>query len=276
MPTFEGSEAEIFYEQFGEGHDVVWVGGGGSRGKDWQFYQVPYFREFYRNTTYDNRGIGSTTCDRPTPWPLVDFARDGAELIEAVCTPPVTLVGSSLGSAIAQQIAIDHPELVRCAIVMGTGAWSTGWCWDFQKAEIDFRKAGGELTGMMGVCHYAPMLYPARVLGDRELWPKLRDALLEWMESGENEISLIPQWEASLLFDQRDQLADCHVPFHVIAFTEDIQAPPQDAKEMADLMPNAEYHLLEEMGHGSWYGHAHDRLNPFIRELIDRPQTGSG
>jgi pimeloyl-ACP methyl ester carboxylesterase len=122
----------------------------------------------------------------------------------------------------------------------------------------------------MGVCHYAAMLYPARVLGDRELWPRLREILLGWMESGENEVSLIPQWEASLRFDQREALPNCRVPFHVIAFTEDVQAPPQDGEEMAAMMPDAEYHLLDGMGHGSWYGHAHDRINPYIAGLIDR------
>ena len=32
----------------------------------------------------------------------------------------------------------------------------------------------------------------------------------------------------------------------------------------------AELHLMPGMGHGSWYGHAHDTLNPFIEELIRR------
>ena len=49
-------------------------------------------------------------------------------------------------------------------------------------------------------------MYPARVLGDRELWPKLREELVAWIDSGENEVSLIPQWEACLLFDQRTRL----------------------------------------------------------------------
>lgn len=31
-----------------------------------------------------------------------------------------------------------------------------------QEAEIAFRKRGGVLDGMMGVTHYAAMLYPAR------------------------------------------------------------------------------------------------------------------
>jgi pimeloyl-ACP methyl ester carboxylesterase len=270
MPTFEGSDAAILYEQVGHGPDVVWVSGGGNVGRDWHLFQIPYFERFYRNTTFDNRGIGRTTSATEMPWGIDAFARDTAELIEAACDPPVTLIGISFGSAIVQQVAIDFPHLVRAAIVMGTGAWSTGWAWDYQQAEIDFRKAGGELTGLMGACHYASMLYPARVLGDRELWPKLRDILVAWMGSGENESSLIPQWEASLLFDQREQLPTCDVPFDVVAFTEDVQAPPQDGEELADLLPNAEYHLLDEMGHGSWFGHAHDRLNPFLKELVDR------
>lgn len=71
---------------------------------------------------------------------------------------------------------------------MGTGARSTGWGWDYQKAEIDWRKAGGRLDGMMAVAHNAA------------------------------------KWEACLLYDQMDTLPACTVPMHVIAFCEDVQA----------------------------------------------------
>jgi 3-oxoadipate enol-lactonase len=270
VATFRGTEASVHYDTFGSGPDIVWVSGGGSPGSDWHPFQMPHCEGSFRNTTFDNRGIGATTCDRPMPWTTEDFARDAAELIEAVCEPPVALVSLSFGSAIAQQVCIDRPDLVRCAVVMGTGAWCTGWGWDFQEAEIEFRKAGGRLEGLMGATHYAAMLYPARVLGDRELWPRLRDHLLAWMDSGENEASLIPQWDASLRFDQRAALPACTVPMHVIAFTEDVQAPPQDGLEVAELAGNGDYHLFEAMGHGSIYGHAHETLNPFIEELIRR------
>ena len=152
------------------------------------------------------------------PWPLEKFCADTIALIEEVCEPPVTLVGISFGSAIAQQVAIDRPDLVRSAIVMGTGALSTGWGWDYQKAEIDLRRAGGRLDGMFAVTHYAAMLFPAKVLGDRELWPKLRADLVEWLSEESNEESLIPQWESCLLYDQSAQLPECQVPMHVVAF----------------------------------------------------------
>ena len=35
----------------------------------------------------------------------------------------------------------------------------------------------------------------------------------------------------------KQRASDLDVPFHVIAFTEDVQAPPQDGREMADLLP---------------------------------------
>jgi pimeloyl-ACP methyl ester carboxylesterase len=270
MALFPGREASIFYEQTGTGPDIVWVGGGGTVGRDWQRFQTPYFDPHFRSTVYDNRGIGDTVCTAAMPWTIEDFARDAAQLVAAVCTRPVAFVGSSLGAAIVQQIAIDRPDLVRCAIVMGTGAWSTGWGWDYQQAEIEFRKSGGRLDGMMGVTHYAGMLYPARALGDRELWPKLKALMLEWMESDANEESLVPQWDASLRYDQRESLRSVRVPLHVLGFAEDVQAPPQDGEEVARLVPGAQFHLLDGMGHGSWYGHAHDRLNPIIERIIRR------
>ena len=56
MPEFRGSEAAIFYEQFGDGPDLVFVAGGGSTGSEWQRYQTPYFSQRFHATTFDNRG----------------------------------------------------------------------------------------------------------------------------------------------------------------------------------------------------------------------------
>ena len=147
MPTMQGSQATIHYEQVGDGPDIVWVSGAGGPAPRWDAYQLPYFRDAFRNTTFDNRGVGTTICDAPLPWPIEAFARDVADLIEAVCDPPVALVGLSFGAGIVQQVALDFPDLLRCAIAMGTGARSVGWTWDYQMAEIDWRRAGGRLDG---------------------------------------------------------------------------------------------------------------------------------
>jgi pimeloyl-ACP methyl ester carboxylesterase len=102
MPHFQGTESNIWFELEGpEGApQLVWVGGGGARGRDWQRFQTPHFKQRYRNLVFDNRGIGGTTCVAPMPWPIESFARDLAELAAAKGNGPAVFIGSSLGSAI--------------------------------------------------------------------------------------------------------------------------------------------------------------------------------
>ena len=270
MLMFEGSTTTIPYDQRGEGPDIVWIGSGGDAGDSWDEYQVPHFEPSFRNTTFTNRGVSPTTCTQLLPWTIADMARDTAELIKAVCEPPVIAIGLSMGGAIVLQLAVDFPDLVRVGIPMGTAARSYGWLYDYMQAEIDYRVAGGTLSGMMAVSHYAAALYPARVLGDPVLWPQIRRSLSAWLESDANEESLIGQWDACQTFDVTEQLGRCRVPLHVFAFGEDIQAPPAYGREVAALCPAAELHEFESMGHCSIYGHTHEELNARIEEIARR------
>ncbi len=261
----------MHYEQFGEGPDLVWVAGGGGRGASWHRWQIPAFESDYRNTTFDNRGIGLTECDAPQPWTIAHMAADAAALIEAVCEPPVFVVGQSMGGFIVTQLALDRPDLLRCVVASGTSAnGSRGWLGDYMGAEVELRRRGGSLDGMFALTHYAAELYPARVLGDEESWNAIKNWMLEVNFLEGNEESLIPQWQACIDFDVVDRLPECTVPFHVFAYAEDVQAPPQYGKQVADLIPGAEYHLFEGMGHGSLRGHGHAAVNEKIREIVDR------
>ena len=269
MPTFHGSEADIHYDRFGEGHDVVWVSGGGSLGSDWHPFQMPFFEARYRNTTFDNRGIGATTSRTEMPWPVEVFARDTAELIEAVCDPPVIIVGLSMGGFTVLQLAIDRPELIRVAVAMGCAASGhEGWLGDYMGAEVEYRRNGGRLDGLMSTIHYATQLYPAAALGDPELWPVIRERLgAAWEE--DNEKSLIGQWQACIDFDITDRLPGCTTPLHVFVFEEDVQAPPRYGRKVAELVPGAQLHSFPGMGHCSLYAHKPDVVNAEIRKIVE-------
>src|SRR5438132_6405758 len=127
MAELELEEVTLFYEQSGSGGDVVWLAAGDHPGHNWRRYQTPAFDDRYRSTTYDARGVGGTRPASPPPWPISTHAQDAISLIEAVCVPPVALVGLSLGSLIAVQLAHDRPDLVRCAVVTGTCVKKTGF-----------------------------------------------------------------------------------------------------------------------------------------------------
>jgi pimeloyl-ACP methyl ester carboxylesterase len=271
MPNLELGRISIHYDQFGAGPDLVWVSGGGGRGASWHRWHVPDFEGDYRNTTYDNRGIGETVCTEPEPWTIADMARDAARLIETACEPPVAAFGQSMGAMITLQLCLDRPDLLRCAIVSGAAAnGSRGWLGEYMRAEVELRRRGGQLDERFAIVHYAAQLYPARVLGDEEGWHRVKDWFVERNFAEDNEASLIPQWQACIDFDVVDRLPEITTPLHVFAYDEDVQAPPQLGEEVARLVPGAELHLFKGMGHGSLRGHTHGILNPIIREIVER------
>ena len=67
----------------------------------------------------DNAGVGLSTGAAPET--VAGMARDAASLIDALGLEQVDLFGFSMGGFVAQQIAVDRPELVRRLILVGTG-----------------------------------------------------------------------------------------------------------------------------------------------------------
>ncbi|CAA9549613.1 MAG: hypothetical protein AVDCRST_MAG79-2589 [uncultured Thermoleophilia bacterium] len=269
MPEHACPGAILHYDQDGDGPDIVWLSGGDNTGAIWHEDQLPFFRDSFRSTTYDARGVGGTRSLEPPPWSPEVYAADLASLIEAVCDPPVVLVGLSMGSMIGQQLSLDRPDLVRCAILLGTAGRSTGFLDEWMRAEIEFRRGGGQLTPAFATTHYGAFCYPPEVLGDAELWARLRRRVAGDYAERDGE-ALAAQWQACVDFNSIPRLPACRVPIHVIAGTHDLQTPPAHGRLVADTAANGHFHLFEGLAHLSIYGHAHDVLNPFIRDLARR------
>ncbi len=68
---------------------------------------------------FDNRGIGST--GGVTPITVAEMATDAIAFIKAIGYQKVDLFGFSLGGFISQEILLREPQLVRKAILAGTG-----------------------------------------------------------------------------------------------------------------------------------------------------------
>src|SRR5262249_11646528 len=197
---------------------------------------IEAFSGSFRNIAFDPRGAGRTVSHRPPPWSIADMARDCADLIRALCKPPVYIAGLSMGSLVTLQVAIDHPELLRSAIAMGAAAKATGFCRDWMIAEVEFRKAGGRLSPDFAVHHYGAFMYPSEVLGDDALWHRLKPFIARSYGERENPL-LIAQWQACIDFDVEAELRGCQVPIHVIGFSQDMQAPPSLGRRAAKLAP---------------------------------------
>ena len=68
---------------------------------------------------FDNRGIGATKGQPPKT--IAEMATDARAFIHALGLEKVDLMGFSLGGFITQEIILQEPQLVRKAIITGTG-----------------------------------------------------------------------------------------------------------------------------------------------------------
>jgi len=68
---------------------------------------------------FDNRGVGATKGK--TPKTIAEMARDARAFIHSLGYEKVDLMGFSLGGFISQEILLQEPQLVRKAIITGTG-----------------------------------------------------------------------------------------------------------------------------------------------------------
>lgn len=79
----------------------------------------PLLPRGYRAFTLDQRGHGDS--QRPECcYTQQDFAADVVAFMDALGIPRATLVGHSMGSFIAQQVALDFPDRVHALVLIGS------------------------------------------------------------------------------------------------------------------------------------------------------------
>jgi pimeloyl-ACP methyl ester carboxylesterase len=120
MPTVRTSDGvNISYETSGAGDPVVLIHGLGSFVGDWQAQTDALAREF-QVVAIDLRGHGES--DKPPgPYSVPLFASDVGAVIRALRLGPSHVVGLSLGGAVAFQLAVDQPALVRSLTIINSG-----------------------------------------------------------------------------------------------------------------------------------------------------------
>ncbi|MEU1290581.1 alpha/beta hydrolase [Kitasatospora sp. NPDC005856] len=263
MPFVDSNGIRLAYQRTGHGESVLLIMGSGASGRVWTMHQTPALHKAgYQTITFDNRGISPSDAP-PGKYALADLVADTKGLIEALDLGPVRIVGTSLGSLIAQELAVHHPHLVRCAVLLATRSRSDATRRAQARADLALLEAGIRLPPAYNAAKQVlEMLSPATLSDDTAMSSWLE--LFELSGGGSGGQAWIDTGT-----DRREALRRITAPCRVIAFADDLVAPPHLALEVADSIPDCDYVEIQDCGH---LGNLErpGEVNAAITEFLDK------
>lgn len=234
---------------------------GGSSLAEW--YRIgPRLATDHRVVLVDHRnhGLAPRTTER---FEIADLADDIAGVGRAVGLPPATVVGYSMGGAIAQELARRHPGIVRRLVLIGTFAsHPPRWRRTRQLATLVLR-AFERLTGL-GTPE-ARTIY-LRVVGAVEP----RHARWLWEETHRRDPDAGAVSSLALLrFDSTAWVGSLRVAALVVIPSRDQLVPPRWQYELAARLADAELLELDGARHEAPWTHP-EPIAQAIGEFVKR------
>jgi pimeloyl-ACP methyl ester carboxylesterase len=260
MPYLRANGIRLAYQCSGQGESVLLIMGSGAASHVWDMHQTPALRRAgYATVTFDNRGIRPSDAP-PGKYALADLVADTKGLIEALDLAPCRIVGTSLGSLIAQELAISEPHLIRSAVLMATRGRSDVLRRAQDTADRLLQESGIKLPAKYrAVNSVLRMLSPRTLNDDRSVasWLDVFELAGDFVAGGQEWIDTHQ--------DRREALGAITVPCRVITFTDDVITPPHLGAEVADIIPDCDLVEISGCGH---LGHL-ERPEPVNEAILE-------
>src|SRR5688500_8312778 len=236
-------DLDIWTEQVGQGPDVLLIGGLGDTVESWQF-QLDGLADRYRLTAFDNRGAGRTAMPSG-PVSIEAMADDAAGVLRALGVPSAHVAGFSGGSIIAQELALRHPGLVRSLVLQSTWAapdpYLRTWM-QFVRWLVEV--APSERAFLEG---FFLDIYTARAYNDGTVAAFIDDVLAFPHKQATEDVQA--HLDAFISHDTTARLPEIAAPTVVLAGGRDSTSRPELCRTVAELIPGAEFEVLDEECH---------------------------
>ena len=200
---------------------------------------------------FNNAGVASSTGT--TPDTIRQAARDAETFIDALGLKTVDLLAHSMGGIIAQQVALDRPELVRRLVLVGTaprGGVGLGEMPPETQA-LFFKKYDHQEEMWLPILftpsedsQAAGRAYLARMMARKD-----RDAEVS-METVQAQATAIAAYGAEKE-ETYAHLKDLHQPALVVNGNNDIIIPTINSYLLQQHLPNAQLILYPDANHGA-------------------------
>jgi 3-oxoadipate enol-lactonase len=234
----------IAYDVRGHGPPLVLIQGLGVGRWGWEPVADRLTRRF-RVITIDNRGIGTSDVP-PGPYSTRTMAADVLAVLDDAGVASASVVGTSLGGMVAQELALTHPDRVDRLVLVAT-------------------IPGGRLTAPMPLktaylLSWAPLLasearlrgFVNHTLGPQTLRrrPRVVERLLASKRAHpQSEAAWRAQATAGVLFDPGGRQRRITQPTLIVQGTADQVVNPANAELLANLIPDARLQYVEGAGH---------------------------
>lgn len=230
---------------------------------DWDPRVIDGIAAKRRVITFDNRGIGASGGS--TPHSVEAMARDAVAFIRALGLEQVDLLGFSLGGGVAQVITLEEPELVRKAILAGTGPAGGGGINKVTKVAV-----GAYIRGALTLKDPKHYLFFTRTRDGKQAAKEYMSRLKERTKDRDKRISPLAiraQLKAIRAFgnQQPHDLSVIRQPVFVANGDQDVMVASSHSADMARRLPNSHLRIYPASGHGGVFQYHQE----FVAEVLE-------
>ncbi len=244
MPIAKIENRNIYYEIIGQGEPLVMIRGLGSNVDHW-YEQAPVLSKKYQLLVFDNRGIARSS-DPEGPFTTRDMAADTAALMETAGIKSAHVLGYSMGGMVAQEMALNYPEKVNGLILVATDCGITLRI----KAKPEVARLFSDMVSLgtpeaklaAAGCLYAKQTFETKT----EVIQRYNEVSMRFPASQE---IMARQWAAVTQHDACNRLQNIFSPTLTLTGSEDVLIPPENAKIIAERIPDARMSAIDEGGH---------------------------
>ncbi len=201
----------------------------------------------------DYPGVGGSSGETPTT--VTALAKDCTAFCRALSLTQFDVVGFSLGGMVTQQLAADHPQMIRRMILLGTGPrGGEGMVFD----DLSVDELNDEVSLLMKAfftgserSQAAGRAYIERL----KLRVTDRDAPVS-KQAADSQLTAIREWGVIPQADRFVMLGRIHQPTLIVHGNRDVVVVPVNAFLLAEHLPNAHLIMYPDASHGAQSQHA--------------------
>jgi pimeloyl-ACP methyl ester carboxylesterase len=242
MPYITTNGIRIHYEERGSGDPLILIMGLGAPGSRWEDHVASYEQHF-RCILIDNRGAGES--DKPAgPYTTKMMADDAAGLMQALGIDKARVAGLSMGSGIAQELALNYPQMLRSLVLIS----SWGRCDQYTRTVFEHFKKMRALTSPADFTQLLQLWIAAPDYYEEHYDQMIQDQINA--EEGYMPLhAFIAQCDACMTHAAFDRLGQITVPTLLTVGDADIFTPLRLTAEMHEKMPGSEMLVFAGRGH---------------------------